>query len=67
MKSVLVLLAIAAVALAKFQYPEEWELWKKVTITLPDVYKCIINVHEDHNIVLNVCEYCRWLVSSNLS
>lgn len=41
MKSVLVLLAIAAVALAKFQYPEEWELWKKVTVTLPDVYKCI--------------------------
>ena len=32
MKAILVLLAIAAVALAKFQYPEEWELWKKVTI-----------------------------------
>ena len=44
MKSTLILLALVAVGLAKFQYPEEWELWKKVTvITLADLP---LNIHD---------------------
>ena len=33
MKVITVLLATVAVTLAKFQYKEEWELWKKVVLS----------------------------------
>jgi hypothetical protein len=58
MKSVLILLAIAAVALAKFQYPDEWELWKKVTVTLPDVSMYNKNDIVDDNHSFLLYQYC---------
>lgn len=50
MKLVIVaVLAIAAVAAAKFQFPEEWELWKKVGNTVKKkgrVYPKVVG-HQD--------------------
>ena len=60
MKIILALMAIAAVASAKFQYTEEWELWKKVTFTERRFILIHSLIHDCIRLVLNNSTVFEW-------